>query len=99
IVVREEIAATEDPWKLLARLEAVGLPSGLRRVAAAAALLGDWPANLSEPQSRWLQWLAEDSWEQRHFVEAAVLTNVGFGRGSAGLPRPSMVLLAAAQST
>lgn len=98
-VLREWIGAVEDPWSELDRLEEAQLSGDLLRVVAAATLWRDGRGVEDERRRRWQRWLVEDLWQRKCFVEAAVLEAGGLAAGAEGLPRPAMVLLAAAQAT
>lgn len=66
-----EAVAGRDPWPLVERLNAAGLPARLLRVAAAAAAVRDVDPAM---RGRWVSRLAAEAWADGRFVEAAALS-------------------------
>ncbi|MEU2583640.1 hypothetical protein ABZ612_11865 [Streptomyces avermitilis] len=98
--VRRVLADAADPWEVLDGLGEDG-PTDLLRIAAARCLLT--PGTFTGPDTdtarrrRWTEWLVRDQWQDRAFVQAAVLRHT--------LPEPDLrprrdlALLAAARGT
>jgi phosphatidylserine/phosphatidylglycerophosphate/cardiolipin synthase-like enzyme len=100
-VFAEIVRAVSDPWWLLQRLADGGLTKERLKMGVAAALSCQAQAS-RPPNSRrddWRRWLIEELWGQGSVVEAAVLAADGWGRESPELPRPQMIMLAAAYAT
>jgi len=97
-ILKQTMSAVVDPWWLLDRLSAARVPDSVLRTAAAVVLCARWAERRSEPASRWLRWLAGDSWRRKRFVEAAVLCSACPAARSPDLPAEPIVMLAAGRS-
>lgn len=74
-VIADRLRLVEDPWRVLQIWQEIGVPADELRPAA-AALVRD-PASVPAPEHAiWVNWLIEDAWERRAFVEAAVLSGL-----------------------
>ncbi|WP_406496394.1 phospholipase D-like domain-containing protein [Streptomyces sp. NBC_01604] len=98
--VRRVLADAADPWEVLDGLGEDG-PSDLLRIAAARCLTT--PGTSTRPDTdtarrrRWTEWLVRDRWQDRAFVQAAVLRHTLPDPDLR--PRRNLALLAAARGT
>ena len=95
-VLTEVRQGVDDPWQLLDRLSDARLPENHLRMMAAIVLSSEWTKQQTDSASRWLHWLAQDTWRQKRFVETAVLCSAYPEIRSSEIPSESIAMLAAA---
>ncbi|SNS13117.1 hypothetical protein [Actinomadura mexicana] len=70
-VVVDGFARLADPWEVLDRWERAEIPAAEMRKGVAVLLSREaWAP--PGPRARWAEWLADDAWGRRSFVEAAL---------------------------
>lgn len=98
-VLTEALQDVDDPWRLLDRLFDARLPENHLRMTAAIVLSSEWTEQQTGSANRWLHWLAQDTWQQKRFVETAILCSAYPEIHSSEVPSESIAMLAAAWAT
>ncbi|MFE0805920.1 hypothetical protein ACFW34_00285 [Streptomyces sp. NPDC058848] len=94
--VRRVLAETAAPWDILDSLGEDG-PADLLRIAVARCLNEPAVPADAEHRRRWSEWLLQERWQERAYVQAAVLRHVLPDPDLR--PRPNLALLAATRGT
>ena len=95
-ILTEALQGVDDRWRLLDRLFDARLPESYLRMTAAIVLSSGWTERQTDSATRWLRWLAQDTWRQKRFVETAVLCSAYPEIRSPEVPSESIAMLAAA---
>ena len=95
-ILTEALQGVDDRWRLLDRLFDARLPESYLRMTAAIVLSSGWTERQTDSATRWLRWLAQDTWRQKRFVETSVLCSAYPEIRSPEVPSESIAMLAAA---
>ena len=97
-VLTEVLQGVDDPWLWLDRLSDADFSKNYLRMAVAIVLSSEWTEQQIDSANHWLHWLAREAWEQRRFMEVAILCSAYPEICSSEVPSELIATLAAARS-